>query len=67
MSITNLRGTMNVTDGFTVNGTPVNPGGAVITQQTTQADSTATDVAGVKADLNALLGKLRASGVLAAS
>jgi len=29
-----------------------------------QANSTATDVAGLKADLNALLAKLRAAGVI---
>lgn len=38
-----------------------------VLQQEAQADSTATDVAGLKADLNALLAKLRAAGVLAAS
>ena len=34
-------------------------------QAAAQADSTATDVAGLKADFNALLAKLRAAGVLA--
>lgn len=41
--------------------------GAVLTpvkKQAAQADSTATDVAGLKADLNALLAKLRLGGVL---
>lgn len=38
-----------------------------VLQAAAEADSTASDVAGVVADLNSLLGKLRASGVLAGS
>jgi hypothetical protein len=34
---------------------------------TYQADSTATDVAGLVSDLNTLLGKLRTAGIMAAS
>jgi hypothetical protein len=39
----------------------------LITQQPAQADSTATDVAGLVADFNALLAKLRTAGVIAAT
>ena len=37
------------------------------TQMTFQADSIATDVAGVVSDLNSLLAKLRSSGLMASS
>lgn len=36
-------------------------------QMPTQADSTATTVAGLKTDFNALLAKLKASGAMASS
>ena len=36
-----------------------------VTRQAAQANSTAVDVAGIVADFNALLAKLRAAGVLA--
>ena len=36
-----------------------------VPQATTQADSTATDVAGVVADLNALISKLKTAGLMA--
>lgn len=45
----------------------VNPDGttaSTIKKQAAQADSTATDVAGLKTDLNALLAKLRSAGVI---
>ncbi|MFD1179214.1 head fiber protein [Paenibacillus puldeungensis] len=34
-------------------------------QAAAQPDSTATDIAGLKADFNALLAKLRAAGIIA--
>jgi hypothetical protein len=37
----------------------------VVKQAATQANSTATDVAGVVADLNALIAKLKAAGIMA--
>jgi len=37
----------------------------IVKQAVAQADSTATDVAGLKADFNALLAKLRTAGSLA--
>ena len=37
----------------------------IVKQLVAQADSTATDVAGLKADFNALLAKLRTAGILA--
>lgn len=44
-------------------GTPA----STIKKQAAQADSTATDVTGLKADFNALLAKLRTAGVIASS
>lgn len=44
-----------------------NPDGtaaSTIKKQAAQADSTATDVAGLKTDFNALLAKLRSAGIL---
>ena len=43
------------------------PNGAaagVVIKQAAQADSTATDVPGLKTDFNALLAKLRSAGIL---
>ena len=37
----------------------------IVKQAVAQADSTATDIAGLKADFNALLAKLRTAGILA--
>lgn len=37
----------------------------VVKQAVTQADSTATDVAGLKTDFNALLAKLKTAGLMA--
>ena len=37
----------------------------IVKQSVAQADSIATDVAGLKADFNALLAKLRTAGILA--
>jgi hypothetical protein len=44
---------------------PNGNGAAVVTKQAAQADSTATDVAGLKTDFNALLAKLRAANIIA--
>ena len=41
------------------------PGDAVITPAEAQADSTATDVAGLVTDFNALLAKLKDAGLMA--
>lgn len=38
-----------------------------VTQADAQADSTASDVAGIVSDFNALLAKLRAAGIIASS
>lgn len=43
-----------------LSGNPVQP----LVKQAAQADSTATDVAGLKADFNSLLAKLRSAGVI---
>lgn len=51
------------TGKVTVNGTQVTLG----TQAAGQADSTATDAAGLVTDFNALLAKLRAAGLIAGS
>lgn len=45
---------------FKADGTPF----PIPTKQAAQADSTATDVAGLKTDFNALLAKLRLAGIL---
>lgn len=37
----------------------------IVKQAATQANSTATDVAGVVVDLNALIAKLKAAGIMA--
>ena len=45
----------------------INPDGSAastVKKQAAQADSTATDVAGLKTDFNALLAKLRLAGVI---
>lgn len=45
----------------------INPDGTAagtVKKAAAQADSTATDVAGLKADFNALLAKLRTAGVI---
>lgn len=52
-----VGGELDVTGTLKVNG-------AAIGQAAAQADSTATDVDGLKADHNALLAKLRAAGLL---
>ena len=49
------------------NRTPTTTIRGGVLQQTAQADSVASDVAGLVTDFNALLAKLRAAGVLAAS
>jgi hypothetical protein len=45
--------------------TPNGNGAVVVTKQAAQADSTASTVAGVVADLNSVLAKLRAAGIIA--
>lgn len=45
---------------FKADGSPY----PIPTKQAAQADSTATDVTGLKADFNALLAKLRLAGIL---
>jgi len=50
-------GTLNVTGTFQLGGTD-------IAQAAAQSDSTATDVAGLVSDFNALLAKLRTAGLL---
>lgn len=52
-----VEGTLEVADGAAVSGFPV---------ADNQPDSTATTVAGVKDDLNALLAKLKAAGIMKA-
>lgn len=49
------------------NRTPTTTIRGGVLQQTAQADSVASDVAGLVTDFNALLAKLRAAGVLASS
>jgi len=52
-----IGGTLEVLPGASVTGLPV---------AENQADSTATDVAGLVTDFNALLAKLKAAGLMAA-
>lgn len=52
-----IGGTMEVLPGASVTGLPA---------AENQADSTATDVAGLVTDFNALLAKLKAAGLMAA-
>jgi len=52
-----IGGTMEILSGASVTGLPV---------AENQADSTATDIAGLVADFNALLSKLKAAGLMEA-
>lgn len=54
-----IGGTIDVTGTFKIGGKTVAPAA-------NQAASTATDVAGLKTDLNALLTKLKAAGLMVA-
>lgn len=54
-------------DYSNIANTPTIPTIPTIPEATYQADSTATDVAGLVADFNTLLGKLRDSGLMASS
>ena len=51
-----IGGTLEIKQGSSVTGLPV---------AANQADSTATDVAGLVTDFNALLAKLKAAGLMA--
>ena len=51
-----IGGTLEIKEGASVTGLPI---------AENQADSTATDVAGLVADFNALLAKLKAAGLMA--
>ena len=59
-SVTHFGGTVIFEDGCEVKGLP---GSSVCENQT---DSTATSVAALKEDLNALLTKLKSAGIMAA-
>ena len=54
-----IGGTLEIKEGASVTGFPQPPVAAY------QADSTASDVAGLVADFNALLAKLKAAGLMA--
>ena len=53
-----IGGTLEIKEGATLIGFPEAP------QAAAQADSTATDVAGLVTDFNSLLAKLRAAGII---
>lgn len=60
-------GTSSPTNQSTRQVVLVNPDGSAagtVKKAAAQADSTATDVAGLKTDFNALLAKLRSAGVI---
>lgn len=57
-----IGGALEIKEGATVTGLP----GGDTPQAANQADSTAADVAALVADFNALLAKLKASGLMAA-
>ena len=52
-----IGGTLEIQEGASVTGLPI---------AENQADSTATDAAGIVADFNALLAKLKAAGLMVA-
>lgn len=69
-----IGGKLTIKDGATVTGMPTYTLPAAtadqlggVKQTAAQADSTATDAAGIVADFNTLLGKLRTAGLLAAN
>ena len=55
-----IGGTLEIKEGASVTGLPSN-----FTPAAVQADSTATDAAGLVTDFNALLAKLKAAGLMA--
>ena len=55
-----IGGTLEIQEGASVTGLPSN-----FTPAAVQADSTATDAAGLVTDFNALLAKLKAAGLMA--
>ena len=55
-----IGGTLEIKEGASVTGLPSN-----FTPAANQADSTASDVAGLLADFNALLAKLKTAGLMA--
>ncbi|ETA80586.1 Head fiber protein [Youngiibacter fragilis] len=56
-----IGGTLEIVEGGQVVGLP-----SAFTPATFQADSTATTIAGLVVDFNALLAKLKAAGLMAA-
>ena len=56
-----IGGTLEIKEGASVTGLPSD-----FTPAANQADSTASDVAGLLADFNALLAKLKTAGIMAA-
>ena len=52
-----IGGTLEIKEGASVTGLPI---------AENQADSTATDIAGLVTDVNALLSKLKAAGLMVA-
>lgn len=56
-----IGGTLEIKEGASVTGLP-----SQITQAENQSDSTATTIAGLVSDFNALLSKLKAAGLMAA-
>ena len=56
--VTHIGGKLIVEEGGSVEGLPASP------KAENQADSEATDVAGLKADFNSLLAKLKAAGLM---
>ena len=56
-----IGGTLEIKEGASVTGLPSN-----FTPAANQADSTASDVAGLLADFNTLLAKLKTAGLMAA-
>ena len=55
-----IGGTLEIKEGASITGLPSN-----FTPAAVQADSTATDAAGLVTDFNALLAKLKAAGLMA--
>ena len=56
--VTRIGGKLIIEEGGSVEGLPASP------KAENQADSEATDVAGLKADFNSLLSKLKAAGLM---
>ena len=56
--VTHIGGKLIVEEGGSGEGLPASP------KAENQADSTASDVAGLKADFNSLLAKLKAAGLM---